>query len=97
MNETLNNTCKASEDSEYHIASFVGHAIADQLDDVQHSIEQTPGAEVHAVSAEGKIVFTIEGDSQSAIGRKMDQLKCHTGLLNLAPVYHQFLPENQNT
>ena len=83
------------EENEYHVASFVGHAMADQLDAVQQTIKSTEGAEIHAVSEHGKIVFTIEDSSQSGIGRKIDSLKYHTGLLNLAPIYHQFLTENQ--
>ncbi len=94
---TTNQNILATNDTEYHIASFVGHAIAEHIDDVQRSIAQTPGAEIHAVSPEGKIVFTIEDVSQKGIGQKIDTLKYHDGLLNLAPVYHQFLSENQNT
>ncbi|WDD99995.1 MULTISPECIES: chaperone NapD [Thalassomonas] len=78
---------------EYHVASFVAHAVVTQLDDVKQQIKQIQGAEIHAVSPEGKIVFTIEDFSQKGIGQKIDTLKYHTGLYNLAPVYHQFLPE----
>lgn len=81
------------QSQEYHVASFVAHALAAQLDDVQQEITQIQGAEIHAVSPEGKIVFTIEDFSQKGIGKKIDALKHHTGLYNLAPVYHQFLPE----
>lgn len=78
---------------EYHVASFIAHAIAEQLNDVKTEISTTQGAEIHAISPEGKIVFTLEGTSQQAIGKKIDQLKYHTGLYSLSPVYHQFLTE----
>ncbi|MBV1907688.1 MAG: chaperone NapD [Kangiellaceae bacterium] len=84
-----------SLETEYHVASFIAHAMANQMLDVQLAIKELEGAEVHAVSEQGKIVFTIEGSSQAGIGRKIDLLKYHTGLLNLAPVYHQFLSEKQ--
>ncbi|WDE12765.1 chaperone NapD [Thalassomonas haliotis] len=84
---------KPAPAQEYHVASFVAHALAAQLDEVQQEITQLQGAEIHAVSPEGKIVFTIEDSSQKGIGQKIDALKYHTGLYNLAPVYHQFLPE----
>ncbi|WDE08143.1 chaperone NapD [Thalassomonas viridans] len=87
-------TPDSSEQSgEYHVASFVAHAVITQLAEVQEQIKQLKGAEIHAVSPEGKIVFTIEDYSQKGIGEKIDALKYHTGLYNLAPVYHQFLPE----
>ena len=79
---------------EYHVASFIAHAMATALDDVQQEIKTIEGAEIHAVSPEGKIVFTIEDFSQKGIGQKIDTLKYHAGLMNLSPVYHQFLPEN---
>lgn len=79
--------------NEYHIASFVAHAQLEQLTVVEAHIESIEGAEIHAKSPEGKIVFTIEDDSQKAIGRKIDQIKEHSGLLSFSPVYHQYLPE----
>ena len=83
------------EQSEYHVASFVAHAKAQHLAQVKLDISQTQGAQIHAVSKQGKIVFTLEADSHRAIGRQIDQLKQHTGLLNLSPVYHQFLSQDQ--
>lgn len=82
------------QNDEYHVASFVAHTIAAQLEEVQAEIINTPGAEIHATSPEGKIVFTIEGPTQRSIGIKIDHLKYHTGLLSLSPVYHQYLNEN---
>ena len=82
-----------NQKDEYHIASFVAHAIATRLDEVKQVITNTTGAEIHATTPEGKIVFTLEGDSQKAIGRRIDELKFHTGLLNLSPVYHQYIDQ----
>ena len=87
----------SKEENEYHVASFVAHALAESLTEVKSAIAATEGAEIHAVSPEGKIVFTLEGLSQKSIGKKIDQLKYHTGLYNLSPVYHQFLTESQES
>lgn len=81
--------------AEYHVASFVAHALLADLTAVKQAINQIEGAELHAVSPEGKIVLTIEDTSQSNIGQKIDQLKHHPGLLSLSPVYHQFLPNTE--
>lgn len=92
-----NQTNSTHPDSgEYHVASFVAHAMALQLDAVKDEINRIDGSEVHAVSPEGKIVFTLEADTQQTIGQHIDHLKYHTGLLNLSPVYHQFLPATHN-
>ena len=79
--------------NEYHVASFVAHAMQKNIAEVTQEITSTEGAEVHAVSEVGKIVFTIEASSQKKIGFLIDQLKHHVGLLNLSPIYHQFLTE----
>jgi nitrate reductase NapD len=79
--------------NEYHVASFVAQAMQKNIPDVTEEITKTEGAEIHAVSDEGKIVFTIEASSQKKIGFLIDQLKHHVGLLSLSPIYHQFLTE----
>ena len=83
-----------NKNSEYHVASFVAFAMAEQLSEVQAFITNTDGAEIHATSDKGKIVFTLEGDSHKSIGIKIDYLKDHPGLINLSPVYHQYLAED---
>lgn len=95
--DTLINTTKEAfnHKGEYHIASFVAHAKITNLAEVKEVISNTEGAEIHATSPEGKVVFTLEGKSQKSIGRRIDELKLHTGLLNLSPVYHQYIDETQ--
>lgn len=86
-----------NQQEEYHVASFVAHAKITRLNEVKESITDTMGAEIHATSPEGKIVFTLEGQSQKSIGKRIDEIKSHTGLLNLSPVYHQYVDESQLT
>ena len=59
------------------------------------AITAVEGAEIHADSDEGKIVFTIEGTSYKDIGKKMDTIRVHKGIINLSPVYHQVLDESE--
>ena len=79
---------------EYHVASFVAYPIFAQLNEVKQAIIAVEGTEIHATSEEGKIVFTIEGNSYRDIGTKMDIIRVHKGLINLSPVYHQILDES---
>lgn len=81
------------QDNEYHVASFVVQAMENQVLKVKSFIETIDGAEVHGISPEGKIVFTLESNSHKSIGIKIDQLKNHDGLITLLPVYHQYQNE----
>lgn len=81
---------------EYHVASFVAYPILAQLDEVKQAITNIEGAEIHVTSEEGKIVFTMEGNSYRDIGTKMDIIRVHKGIINLSPVYHQILDETDN-
>ncbi|MDO6489536.1 chaperone NapD [Colwellia sp. 6_MG-2023] len=86
-----------SRTDEYHVASFVAYPIFEQLTEVQKAITRVDGTEIHATSAEGKIVFTIEGHSYKDIGNKMDTIRNHKGVINLSPVYHQILDESTDS
>ena len=87
---------KNTEDTtcEYHVASFVAYPILAHLNEVKQAITDIEGTEIHATSEEGKIVFTIEGNSYRDIGTKMDIIRVHKGIINLSPVYHQILDES---
>jgi nitrate reductase NapD len=80
---------------EYHVASFVAQILMKQAEQIQQKISQIDGAEVHALSEEGKLVFTIEGKNQRLIGNRADEIKLYDGVLSLAPIYHQYLTEEQ--
>lgn len=82
-----------NEQDEYHVASFVAQTTFECIEQIEALIENISGAEIHAISPERKIVFTIEAQSQKAIGYEVDQIKDHPGLLSLAPVYHQYLTQ----
>ncbi|WP_371378123.1 chaperone NapD [Thalassotalea aquiviva] len=79
---------------EYHVASFIAQVDPNQSDAVKACINDIPGAEIHAESATGKIVFTLEGSHQHEIGHRADQLKYKPGMLTLCPVYHQYIDES---
>ncbi len=95
MSQTKQNNGNQEQEKthEYHVASLVAYAMPEQVSDVEAAINAIDGAEIHATSDKGKIVLTIEGDSHKGIGKKMDLLRVHKGLINLSPVYHQVLDE----
>lgn len=83
-----------NKNKEYHVASYVLQATPGQEIKIKSEIAQLKGTEIHATNAHGKIVFTIEGETQTALGNIADQIKYISGVLTLAPVYHQFLTED---
>ena len=82
--------------AEYHVASLVAYCMLPEIDKVKKAITEVEGTEIHATSDEGKIVFTIESNSHKDIGKKMDIIRVHEGILNLSPVYHQVLDETDD-
>ena len=87
-------TQKNHRTPEYHVASLVASPILAQLDEVKAVITAVEGAEIHAVSDEGKIVFTVEGTGFKDLDKKIDIIRVHKGILNVSPVYHQVLDES---
>ncbi|MEI6895386.1 MAG: chaperone NapD [Colwellia sp.] len=80
--------------SEYHVASLIAYCILTEVEKVKLAITNIERTEIHAINEQGKIVFTIEGTSHKDIGKKMDIIRVHSGILNLSPVYHQVLDES---
>lgn len=96
MSEQASTPVEQKKDDEYHVASFIAHAMSEKIEEVRAEIVNTTGAEIHAQSPEGKIVFTLEASSHGAIGKNIDKIRLHTGILSLSPVYHQYLNETNN-
>lgn len=82
-----------NQEKEYHVASFVGQITPNYKDAISKTISNIPGAEIHVISDNGKIVFTIEAEKQHIIGQYIDSIKSDAGLLTVAPVYHQYITE----
>ncbi|MFD2167993.1 chaperone NapD [Thalassotalea euphylliae] len=80
---------------EYHVASFVAQVAPAELDSRSKLLDKFDGTEVHASSPQGKIVFTVEGESQKAIALVVDEIRLTDAFLSISPVYHQFLTEPQ--
>lgn len=89
-NSSMGSTLK---DQEYHVASFVVQVLPQNSQTLSEFISQHSAMEVHAISPQGKIVFTVEGNSHKYIANQTDAVKQHPAVLTLSPVYHQFLNE----
>lgn len=72
---------------ELHIASLVVHAAPRRLDTVASEVATLPGARVHASSANGKLVVTLEAPTSEAMTRQVSCIQHIDGVLSAALVY----------
>ena len=77
---------------EYHVTSLVVHAAPNAVAQVQKDIEALEGADIHAVTDEGKFVVTLEGETQTSILSNVEAINALNGVLSSSLVYHQVEP-----
>lgn len=72
---------------EWHIASLVVHTLPQQARFAAERIATLPGAEVHAVAAQGKVIVTLEGPTSQRILDAISAIHALDGVINAALVY----------
>lgn len=77
---------------EYHVTSLVVHAAPGQVTKVTEDINALAGADIHAVTDEGKFIITLEGATLGAILDNVEAINALSGVLSSSLVYHQVEP-----
>lgn len=72
---------------ELHISSLVVHAVPTHVGDVRQAITRMPGALVHAATAEGKLVVTLERPSSEETTSSVQAIQQLGGVLTATLVY----------
>jgi nitrate reductase NapD len=72
---------------ELHIASLVVHAAPSRLEPIAAAIAALPGALVHASSANGKLVVTMEAPTAAEITAGIAGIQRMDGVLSATLVY----------
>jgi nitrate reductase NapD len=75
------------------ISGVLLHAYPERADSVRERILQIPGAEVHAVTQDGRIVVTLEQEHDEGLAQILQQMTDIPGVLASALVYHYFDPD----
>ncbi|QNF17800.1 sorbose reductase [Aeromonas jandaei] len=75
---------------EFHVSSLVVLTQPTLRHQIAEEITALDGAEIHAVTDEGKLVVTLEGSSQRPIMAAIDAIQAMPGVLSAALIYHQF-------
>ncbi|HEY6132515.1 MAG TPA: chaperone NapD [Rubrivivax sp.] len=72
---------------ELHISSLVVHSTPRRLEAVAEAIASLPGAMVHASSATGKLVVTLEVPTAEAMSQQVSTIQHIDGVLSAVLVY----------
>jgi nitrate reductase NapD len=72
---------------ELHIAGIVVHAYPESVQRVAGMIERFPGAEVHAVSRDGKLVVTLEAPTSREVAARIESIQKLDAVLSASLVY----------
>ncbi|KIO36740.1 chaperone NapD [Shewanella sp. cp20] len=77
---------------EYHVTSLVVHAAPGKVEQITADIDALVGADIHAITDEGKFIITLEGATQGAILDNVEAINALSGVLSSSLVYHQVEP-----
>ena len=79
--------CQTATVEELHITSLVVHSTARRAEGVGAFVATLPGAQVHAVSPNGKLIVTLEAASGGDILEQIAKIQHTDGVLSAAVVY----------
>lgn len=71
-----------------NIAGVIISALPNHLPQVREQLVDIPGVELHALSAEGRMVVTVEEVGEHLLGDTIVKLNNLKGVLSAAMVYH---------
>jgi len=77
---------------EADIASLVVHAYPRAVQRVAARVRRLPGAHVHVVTPDGRLVVTLEADCAEAIASQVGHIQLLPDVLAAALVYQQIEP-----
>lgn len=76
--------------NELHISSLIVHGKTIRKAEIAAAINTLPGAEIHAISEQGKFVVTLETASEAEIISHIDHINRIDGVLSTVLVYHHW-------
>lgn len=73
-----------------NISSVIVNAQPGQAPALRRCLQGIAGVEVHAATAQGKFVITIETETDGETADTFERINRLDGVLSIAMVYHQF-------
>jgi nitrate reductase NapD len=82
-----------------NISGVVVRAYPDRLAGVRAQLEKLQGVEVHGTNPDGRLVVTVEQESDHAMSDAVVRLQEVPGVLSASMIYHQFEedPDSEET
>jgi nitrate reductase NapD len=77
-----------------NISGIIVCARPERAEQVRRTATDLPGVEVHALTKEGRLVVTIEGEDTQELADVHQQLSRIDGVFATAVVYHHFEPDH---
>jgi nitrate reductase NapD len=78
--------------SECHISSLVVHSRPDRVQAILETLRTIEGAEVHGGADTGKLIVTLETDTESQVVERINAIQLLEGVLAATLVFHHFEP-----
>lgn len=78
-----------------NISSLIVDVQPAHLLSAQVTLSAWPGIDVHAATPEGKLIVTIETDTDGETTDTFSRIAAVAGVMSVAMVYHQFEPNPQ--
>jgi nitrate reductase NapD len=78
-----------------NICGVLLHARPGRLDAVRSEVAGLPGVEIHHVTADSRLILTVEERDEALAGETVLALHRVEGVLSAAIVYHHFEPEQE--
>jgi nitrate reductase NapD len=78
--------------AECHISSLVVHSHPDRVQSIIEGIGILEGAEVHGGADTGKLIVTLETDTESQVVERINAIQLLEGVLAATLVFHHFEP-----
>ena len=80
---------------ECHISSLVVHGLPDRIPYIARSIGFLDGAEIHGGEEAGKLIVTLETETESQVVERINAIQLLDGVLAATLVFHHFEPVSE--
>jgi len=78
--------------AECHISSLVVHSRPDRVQSIIASLDLIDGTEVHGGAETGKLIVTLETETESQVVERINAIQLLDGVLAATLVFHHFEP-----
>lgn len=81
--------------AECHISSLVVHSRPDRVQSILEALRTIEGAEVHGGADTGKLIVTLETDTENQVVERINTIQLLDGVLAATLVFHHFEPAQE--